>query len=419
MLARESLRALVQDTRVPEEVRSGLAEEYRQVEAMLDKLEHGHLHIAVFGRVSVGKSATLNALLGHPCFATSPLHGETKESRMADWQGYAEGGLFLIDTPGINEVDGEARERIAHEVAARADLLLFVLDGDITESEMQALRRLHALSRPLLVVLNKADRYTQAQRVLLLGTLRERLAGLVGAENILTCSADPAERVVIRVDANGNEVEEMRRPAVDVMALRGRIWALMEHEGKTLAALNASLFAAQLSDQVGRRVVAAKRGLAERLVRSYCLAKGVAVALNPVAASDLVAAAALDVGMVAHLSRLYGLPLNQREAGGLVRTIIAQLALLMGTTWAINLLSSLLKLGSGGLSVALTATTQGAVAYYSTYVVGHAAEHYLAHGKSWGEGGPKQVIQGIIDGIDRDSLLAGAREELRSRLYRG
>ena len=49
---------------MPAAVRESLAEDYAQVQAMLDKLEHGHIHIAVFGRVSVGKSATLNALLG-------------------------------------------------------------------------------------------------------------------------------------------------------------------------------------------------------------------------------------------------------------------------------------------------------------------------------------------------------------------
>ncbi len=44
------------DKRVPVEVRESLMQDYEEVQAMLDRLEHGHLHIAVFGRVSVGKS---------------------------------------------------------------------------------------------------------------------------------------------------------------------------------------------------------------------------------------------------------------------------------------------------------------------------------------------------------------------------
>ena len=45
-----------------------------------------------------------------------------------------------------------------------------------------------------------------------------------------------------------------------------------------------------------------------------------------------------------------------------------------------------------------------------------AAEEYLAHGKSWGETGPKQVIRGILDGIDRDSILSQARTDIVGRL---
>ncbi|MDH3351429.1 MAG: dynamin family protein, partial [Gammaproteobacteria bacterium] len=67
-LARESLRDLVSDRRLPEGVRDALAHDYDAVQAMLDKLEHGYLHLAVFGRVSTGKSSLLNALIGHDAF---------------------------------------------------------------------------------------------------------------------------------------------------------------------------------------------------------------------------------------------------------------------------------------------------------------------------------------------------------------
>jgi len=56
-LAKESLTQLLADTRVPDSVREVLNDEYKQLKTMLTKLEEGHLHIAVFGRVSVGKSS--------------------------------------------------------------------------------------------------------------------------------------------------------------------------------------------------------------------------------------------------------------------------------------------------------------------------------------------------------------------------
>ncbi len=88
----------------------------------------------------------------------------------------------------------------------------------------------------------------------------------------------------------------------------------------------------------------------------------------------------------------------------------------MGTVWALHFVSSALKVGTVGLSTILTAGAQGAIAYYSTYVVGEVASEYLGKGKSWGEGGPKQVVQQILDSLDRDTVLRDARREIRTRL---
>jgi len=415
-LARESLRELLDDQRVPPPVRKALAEEYQQLQGLLEKIEHGHIHIAVFGRVSVGKSALLNTLLGETKFSTSPLHGETTRTAHAQWQEYDAGGVFLIDTPGINEVAGEEREQLAHDVASRSDLVLFVADGDITDTELKALRLVKGVAQRLVLVLNKIDRYTQADRETLIETLRQRTAGLIQPQDILTAAAQPTERIVILVDAEGNETETRRRPQPDVNELRERIWDILKAEGKTMAALNAGLFAGRFSDRLTQEIVTIRREVAEKVVRNYCLGKGVAVALNPIPIADMLAAVATDAAMVVHLGRVYGLPINRNEAGALLKTIFTQLALLMGTVWSMNLVAAALKGVSFGLSTLVTAGAQGAVAWYGTYVIGKAAEQYFIQGKSWGDGGPKRVVQDILDSLDRESLLAQARDDILTRL---
>ncbi len=417
-LARESLDALIQDTRIPEEVRQSLREDYAEIEDMLQRLEHGHIHIAVFGRVSVGKSALLNALLGEQRFSTSPLHGETTRAQRGHWQEYESGGVFLIDTPGINEVDGESREQLAREVVGRSDLILFVVDSDLTDTEIRALEEIAAQHRPIVLVLNKSDRYRPAEQDALLESLTRHSQGLVDERNIVLASAAPAQRLVIRVAEDGSEEESWYQPKPDVAWVKERLWDILQNEGKTLAALNASLFASQLTDQVGERILQTRRKLGQKLIRAYSSGKGVAVAINPIPVADLVAAAAVDVSMIVHLSKLYGLPLTSNEAGALIKTIGGQMALLMGSIWTIHFASSALKLGTGGLSALATGGAQGAVAYYSTWVVGQAAERYLAQGKSWGEGGPKLVVRDILDHLDRDSILQQARDDIRLRLQR-
>ena len=415
-MARENLRELLSDEKLPEGVRDALKDDFQQVQVMLDKLEHGHLHIAVFGRVSVGKSALLNALLGEPRFAVSALHGETRHADMAAWREVEAAGVFLIDTPGINEVSGEERERMAQDVAGRADLVLFVLDADMTQTEFQAIERLRQLNRPLLVALNKSDRYTTDELQLLLTSLRQKLEGIVAAAYIVPVAARPAERIYVQVDEQGKESELRKTPDPDVTALTASLWMLIEKEGMVLSALNASLFAGQLSDEVAGRIVKVRQEVAERVIRGYCLGKGVAVAVNPIPVADLVAALALDASMVMHLARVYGMSVSRGEAGQLIKTIGAQMALLMATVWSVNIAASALKAGSAGLSTIVTAAAQGGMGYYTTYIVGQAAQRYFEQGRSWGSGGPKTIVQQILEAVDKDSILQQASEDIRQRL---
>jgi small GTP-binding protein len=414
--ATTSLRELLADTDIPEEVRADLEADYRQVEAMCDKVANGHLHIAAFGRVSTGKSSLLNALVGEQRFTVSPLHGATRRTEIAAWRESETGGVHLIDTPGIDELSGETREKAAFDAAARCDLVVFVTDSDLIESEVAALRELASQQRPLVLALNKSDRYTRNEQEQLLDALRKHAHGMVAPDNVVAVSADPRAVRVVRVGADGQETEHEEPQNPDVSALSERIWHILDAEGKTLAALNAALFAGRLSDEVATRIAAVRRQLADEVTRTYSLTKGVAVALNPVPVADLLAAAGIDVALVTHLSRVYGMPMGRREAGRLLGTIVAQLALLMGAVWGVHLASSALKGVSAGLSVTVTAGAQGALAYYATVLVGRAAERYLRQGKSWGEHGPKRVVEDILESVDRNSILREARQDILGRL---
>jgi len=414
----DSLRALLDDPGIPASIRGELAADFERIEHMLAKLERGELHVAVFGRVSAGKSALGNALLGREAFTVGVLHGTTTDAEHATLDEAQHEGLVLIDTPGINELDGEAREKLAFEVAEISDLVIFVCDGDLTREELDALKTLADTRRPLLLVLNKADRYGTDERDGLLEQLRQRTHGLLRADDVLAVAARPTPLRVLEVDARGNEhPREQSRPP-DVAALRERLLTIAAREGKTLSAINAGMQAGRLTDQVSARIVQARQAAAAKLIRHYCLAKGVAVALNPIPVADLLAAAGLDAAMVVQLSRIYGLPLTRAESGRLVAVISAQLIALMSAIWGMQLVASALKGVSAGLSVVVTAAAQGALGWYATVLIGRAAERYLVAGKSWGEAGAKRAVAEIVASLDRDSILREAREEILSRLRR-
>lgn len=413
---RDSLRALIDDRETPAAVREALQTEYSDLQTLWRKLDDQELHVAVFGRVSVGKSSLLNALLARDVFATGPLHGVTQRAETDQWTRLGDSAVRVFDTPGIDEIDGQARERLAAQVARRADLVIFVCDADLTQLERGALAQLAEAHRPLLLVLNKADRYSQTEQARLLEQLRAHARGLVQPEHVLLAAADPRPERIVRVGIDGQDVESTRPREPDIAAVAQQVSAILAREGLLLSALNAGLYASEVSDTVATRIAEIRASAAQRVIRGYCLGKGLAVAVNPVPLTDLAAAAALDVTLVFHLSRIYGLPITRHEAGRLVGVISLQLAALMGAVWAVHAASSLLKTLSAGLSVTVTALAQGSVAWYATYLIGQVATHYFVRGRSWGPGGPKRAVRDVLNLVDRESILAEARQALAERL---
>jgi len=414
--ANQQIRTLLNDTSVPAAVRNELFQEFTEIEAIAEKLQKGEIHIAAFGRVGTGKSSLLNALLGREVFSTSPLHGETRSMQRHDWDTANSDHVVLIDTPGIDELDGEAREEMARSVSRISDIVLMVCEGDLTEAEFKAACNLARRKRPLLLVLNKSDRYSQGDLDTLLEHLRNRCADFIEPENILTASASPRPEQLIRIDEQGNEHPSQRPREPDITTLRAHLWNILEKEGKTLAALNAALFTSELDGRIAGKIVFARKTVADRIIRNYCLAKGLVVAVNPIPVVDLLAAAGTDVTMVVHLGNVYGFKLSRREASKLLLTISAQMLLLMGAYWGVNMFSAAMKTISAGMSAALTAGAQGSLAWYATYVTGRAAETWFAKGKSWGSEGPRETINEILDSLDRDSILQTARGDIVKKL---
>jgi small GTP-binding protein len=416
LAANRNIRELIEDTNIPSSVRAELSSEFDEIESISSKLRNGEVHIAAFGRVGVGKSSLLNALLQRKTFSTSPLHGETKKEFRADWRTLREGQVVLIDTPGIDELDGKNREQLARKISKRSDIILMLCDGDLTDSEFNALKTLCEGQRAVLLVLNKSDRYTGSELGLLLKRLNERCEALLPPDRIIAASAAPRPEIVIELDQGGLETERSRERPPDTTQLKEQLWSLLEKEGQALAALNAALFASELDEKVATRIVAARKAVADEIIRKYCLGKGLLVALNPVPVTDLLAAAGGDIAMVIHLGEVYGFRLSRREASRLLVTISAQLVALMGAYWGMNLVSSALKTASAGLSTALTAAAQGTLAWYATYLTGKMAQTWFSRGKSWGKAGPRETARSILASLDRESMIKTARNDITSRL---
>jgi small GTP-binding protein len=410
-----------------EQERAHLQAEAAGLAQMHKKLLAGRLDLVLLGEISTGKSALINALIGRPVAEVDVRGGWTRQVREVPWEGtpYMVPGLdrsqvVLVDTPGLNEVGGELREKMACEAAQRADLVLFVVKGDLNETEYRALMALLALHKPLLVVLNKIDLYTPPQRQRLLAVLREeRLRDLVPPESVVPAAADPMEREYILQLPDGQERIERRKPPPDVAELKARILQVLDREGPVLLALNAALFSADSDDRIAALRVTLREHRAQQVIWSYAVLKGIAVALNPLPVVDVLGGSAMDVAMVGTLGAIYGLPIRRAAAAQLVASLAGAASLTTAgivASWGMSWGTSLLKGLSLGKTTVLTAAPQALSAAFGSYIVGQTARYYFEHGGSWGGQTPRAVARQILARTDRQSVYDHLRQAIQERL---
>lgn len=428
--AKSALEKLLFECKATSPEKASLARAIADLEEILDKLHYGVVQIAVFGMVGRGKSSLLNALLGEPHFATGPIHGVTQKEASVLWQiSEAQRGnpIRLIDTPGLDEVNGAAREQLAREVAAQADLILFVIAGDLTRLEYQALSELRQAGKPMILVFNKVDQYPEADREAIYTKIRdERVKELLSPEEIVMVAAAPLVPQVQR-DSQGRVQVKMTVGAPQVEPLKRKILEVLEREGKALIALNSMLFANKVSEELARYKLQLRDHEANQLIWKGAVTKALAIALNPVTVLDMVSSAVIDLTTIQLLSRLYDIELTDAGAKDLLQTIALAMGSISLGEFAVNLGLSSLKglLGlatpmSGGIALGpylSVAMTQAGIAGVSSYTMGQVAKTYFANGAGWGAAGPKTVVQQILSQLDQRYILNRLKLEIQEQLY--
>jgi GTPase len=436
--ARDSLEATLAGLKLTPEEEKALASEIRQLRELTKKLDETTIEIAAFGMVSRGKSSVLNALLGREVFEVGATHGTTVTRSAQRWEqagrgpaGLDQARLILVDTPGIDEVGGEFREAMAREIARTADLILFIVSGDMQRREVEALSELRSHQKPILLVFNQIDRYPEADRQSIHAKLEdERVKGLIHPEDIVLTAARP-DPIRIKIQQEGGSSKIVwEHPAPLIEPLKARILDVLDREGKAIVALNTLLLAGDLHEEIVNRKVRIRDEAANRLIWNFSIAKGAAVGLNPIPVADLAGGLAVDVGMIIALSKVYGIPLTRSSAVRLVRDMTVALGAMGLLQVATRLVASGVKsamagltIMTGGLAGPLTALgygaiglTQGAAAASTSYVIGHGAKTYLRQGCQWGPRGIKTVIQHLIVQAKTDSVIERLREDLKKRI---
>jgi len=372
------------------QLQAAVKQDLQSLKSALDKLDETVIRVAAFGLVSRGKSSVVNALVGQKVLATGPLHGVTRWPRSVRWTpATGKIQIELIDTPGLDEIEGEARANMAREVAKSADF--------------------------------RRQIFQQLQR---LGTNRDEktLEDLLTSDEIVMVAAEP-QPIPVRVEyPDGRVVTEWETPPPQIEELQDKLLTILNREGRSLLALNALVQGQEAEENIARKTLELRDSQAEEIIWQYAKYKALAIAANPIAILDLLGASIVDLTLVRALARLYGLPITSHQAGQLWRTLLLSSAGLLVGEILSTVIIGLGKTAAAAASIfenptsltlyGSTALLQGAIAAYGTYIIGKAAKIYLERGCSWGASGPSTVINQILAQVHPQTILYRLRLEL-------
>ena len=366
----------------------------QEIKEQQRRKQSGEVFIAIFGEISTGKSSLVKALLPKADLQSDTRGGTTQNVSHYRWQAGSGDTVVIADLPGFNLDDNPE----ILEEARRAHLVVLLCDSDITRSQMEQLKSLLSIQKPLLVALNKVDRFSSSEANQIAGNISQR-TGVERADIVFIQTGGREE--VIKLLRDGNEEIITRDRPQDIDPLRTALQRKLDGDQQLMEQLRDTAVLLLASEKLDEARDRHRENQAAELVSSYSR-RAVIGALAAVApGSDIIIQGLLATRLVQALCKIYEVSVKEVEIESFLRLAGGRVKKMTAITLAItgNALKAFPGIGT------LTGGLVHAVAYGMIFEsLGQAAAQTLA---SRGELRPYPAARAFEE-ILNDNLEAGA-----------
>ena len=317
-----------------------LQEKIPQLQSELDRES---IKLTVTGGKSVGKTTLIEVL---------------QNQNLASVEFQETSPLFIQGNSDTEAIDN----------AVKSDFVLFLTNGDLTETEFQSLEQLKAKNQRLMLVYNKQDRCLPDERASVLLSLKQRVV------NVAATAASP-QPIKVRKHLEDNSVQEwIEQPAPDIQDLNQKLDKVLAHRQQLVLATTmrkAKLLKSETKDLLN----GIRKLRANPVIEQYQWISAAAAVANPVPALDILATAAINAQMVVDLGGVYQQKFSLEQG----KTVAGEMGSLMLKLGLVELstktISTVLK--SNAVTFVAGGVVQGVSAAYLTRIAGLALIEYF------------------------------------------
>jgi GTP-binding protein EngB required for normal cell division/uncharacterized protein (DUF697 family) len=278
-----------------------------ELQELAARQESASIHLCFFGEISTGKSSLIKALIPEADVVINPVGGSTIDIRHYRWRDGDGTQILLTDVPGTGGLE-EALDAVAVEEAQRAQIVLFVCDGDLTRNESDAVRWLLTLGKALVLVMNKSDRYDREEQAVLMERLLDHIGDLgddLNRDQVVAVSAG-GEVDVIERRADGSEASVRRQRPADIGVLVVAINRLLEDDNESLDIRRDRAVFRLAAEKLAQAEAEYRSQRAQQVIRSSTrkAVVGALAAVSP--GTDVIIQGYIGTSMTRELCKLFG-----------------------------------------------------------------------------------------------------------------
>jgi len=339
-----------------------LGQRVAQLKVELDRQE---IHLAVTGGKAVGKTTLIRVL-------------------ESSWVPQIQPSICLKETPALfTGADATQQSETAALTAAIAsDLVLFVTNGDLTDSEFQTLQHLAAVNQRTVLVFNKQDQYLSQDRETVLYSLQQKLLLVQRTENVAALAlpvvgiaATPSSVKVRQHQPDGSVREWLEQPVPQIKQLTEQLAQILVQEGQQLVWATTRRAALELKAEAKIVLNGVRRDRALPVIEQYQWIAAAAAFANPVPALDLLATAAINAQLVIELGAIYQQKFSLQQAQAVAGTLGSLMLKLGLVELSTQMIGSVLK--SNAITFVAGGALQGVSAAYLTRLAGMSLIEYF------------------------------------------